>query len=106
MTPTEETVEREVRQLRLMLDRIERFRSGGLAIGQVIGDLEGLQYQLALASDDWRDQFTEAWSLLEIAYAVALDRNEPLPTIADADVAEGLAEMERLARARLAELDA
>lgn len=106
MSAPEEKVERECRQLRLMLDRVAGLRSGDLSIGHAIGDLEGLLYQLELASDGWRDEFTEAWSLLEIAYAVALDRNEPLPTASDGDVAEGLAAIERLAGARLAELDA
>ena len=79
-----------------MLERLRRFRSGELAIGPVVSDLEALHLELQSVDADWRGRFAEAWSDLEIPYAVALDRLEPIPTMADATVAEGLAEIERL----------
>ena len=79
-----------------MLDRLNRFRSGELTIGPVISDLETLHYQLHSVDEDWRGQFRAAWGDLEIPYAVALDRQEPIPTIADQTVAEGVAEIQRL----------
>ena len=97
----EEAIERERRQLRLMLDRLHRFRSGELSIGPVINDLEALLNELQLANEAWRQEFTDAWSALEIPYAVALDRLEPIPTIADATVAEGVDQMDNLARSQL-----
>jgi hypothetical protein len=49
------------------------------------------------------ERFIEAWSDLEIPYAVALDRRVTIPTIADGVVAEGVSELERLvAEARTA----
>lgn len=92
----DDDVAREGRQLDPMLDRLRRFRSGELAIGPVISDLEALQYELHSVDDDWRERFTEGWSDLEIPYAVALDRLDPIPTIADPTVAEGVATIERL----------
>jgi hypothetical protein len=79
-----------------MLDRLARFRSGELGIGQVIGDLEALLCELNSVDDAWVTRFREAWSDLEIPYAVALDRLDPIPTIADPTVAEGVDAIERL----------
>jgi len=96
---------RERRQLELMLDRLARFRSGELVIGSVINDLEALHYELHMVGDAWISSFREAWSDLEIPYAVALDRLEPIPTIADPTVAEGVDEMERLVTEAISALD-
>ncbi len=71
----------------------------------MINDLEALLYELQLAAEPWREEFIEAWSALEIPYAVALDRLKPLPTAQDADVAEGLAQLRSLVSRRLEELD-
>ncbi len=69
--------------MRLMLDRLDRFKAGELSIGPVIGDLDYLLAQLELAEEPWHDQFIESWGELEIPYAVALDRLAPIPTIKD-----------------------
>jgi hypothetical protein len=74
--------EREVRQYRLMRDRLDALRAGSIAIDRAIADLKGLGSALEEASEDWRDRYVEARNGLELAYAVALDRNEPLPTAA------------------------
>lgn len=87
-----------------MLDRLDRFRSGELEIGGVIGDLEGLADQLELVDEGWRDRFSEGWSDLEIPYAVALDRQEPIPTVKDPIVAEGVDTLDHLVRDHLASL--
>jgi hypothetical protein len=95
--------EREWRQLDLMTDRLARFRKGELGIGPVIADLEALLGELQSVDESWTERFVEAWGDLEIPYAVALDRRQPIPTIADDTVAEGVAELERLvAEARAA----
>ncbi len=96
-----ERVERERRQLRLMLDRLHRFRSGELPIGPVINDLEALLGELELVDEAWRGEFIEAWSDLEIPYAVALDRLQPIPDARDATVADGVEALERLVSAQL-----
>jgi hypothetical protein len=83
--------EREARQLALMRDRIASFRAGTSSIGLTIADLEGLVNALTLTPEAWRDRFMEEWSVLEIAYAVALDRRTPLPTAtSDREVREAL----------------
>ncbi len=106
METADERVERELRQLRLMLDRLDRFSRGELGIGPVINDLETLLYQLELVDQEWRGDFVEGWSDLEIPYAVALDRMEPIPTARDTTVAEGVEVLYRLVRDRLTELGA
>jgi hypothetical protein len=109
MRPVEaadEQIERERRQLRLMLDRLDRFSRDELPIGPVINDLEALLYQLELADEAWRGDFVEGWSDLEIPYAVALDRVEPIPTVRDPIVAEGVEVLYRLVRDRMSELGA
>jgi hypothetical protein len=87
-----------------MLDRLTRFRSGELSLGPVVNDLEALLYELDLAEEEWRDQFVEAWSLLEIAYAVALDRLQEIPTVRHPDVAEGLLDLDALVQERIRDL--
>jgi hypothetical protein len=94
---TNEDAEREKRQLVLMRERVATFRSGASSLGQTIADLEGLVNALSLAPEDWRDRVIEQWSVLEIAYAVALDRQTPLPTAAtDYGIREALDSLDRL----------
>ena len=97
----DEANERERRQLDLMLDRLERFRSGDLAIPSVIHDLEALLGQLELVDAAWRDEFVDAWADLEIAYAVALDRHLEIPTAADATVSDAVSTLIGLVRQQL-----
>jgi hypothetical protein len=91
-----EDAERERRQLDLMSDRLARFRSGTLGIGALINDLEALRYELQSVDDAWIDRFIDAWGDLEIPYAVALDRLDPIPTFADSTVKDGVRELEQL----------
>ena len=75
-------------------------------IGPVIGDLKALLRELQSVDEPWRERFADAWSDLEIPFAVALDRSQPIPTITDGTVADGVRELERLveeARAALGE---
>lgn len=82
VTVNDEIIERERRQLQLMLDRLRRFQAGDLSVSHAITDLEALLYQLELVDESWRREFTEAWSDLEIPYAVALDRQTEILTAA------------------------
>ena len=89
--------DREARQLALMRDRIASFRAGTSSIGSTIADLEGLVNALTIAPESWRDRFVEEWSVLEIAYAVALDRGSSLPTASsDTQIREALGAMDGL----------
>lgn len=63
---------REQRQYALMRRRVDDLRRRRGGIGPVIGDLEALLWQLQETPEDWRDRFIEAWSVLEISYAVAV----------------------------------
>jgi hypothetical protein len=72
--------DREQRQNELMQQRIDSFRDGRLPMGPVIADLGGLVDALDETPQECKDSFIEAWNVLEIAYAVGLDRQQPLPT--------------------------
>ncbi len=67
----------------------------------MINDLEALLNELQLVDEDWHQEFVDAWSELEIPFAVALDRLEPIPIIADATVAAGVDQMDKLVRGQL-----
>ena len=102
MSDDGEHVERERRQLVLMLQRIEVFRQNYLSLGRLIADLEGLLAARQRVSEKWIDDFRSAWGDLDIPYAVALDRLAPIP---DAhDPVDGLLERGRLVRPALDEL--
>ena len=77
-----------------MRQRIDRFRHGRLPIGPVTADLRGLVDALDETPQKWKDSFVEERSVLEIAYAVALDRQQPSPTARDHDVAAALDALE------------
>ena len=86
MNDDDEAVDRERRQLLLMLDRLRRFEAGSLFIAKMISDLEGL---------------LEA---LEIPYAVSLDRLEPIPDATDPQIRTAVERMLDLVQGRLLEL--
>ena len=89
--------EREQRQNLLMRERVSGLRSGDVYIGVAIADLEGLLAALEHAPVDWEDRFREEWSVLEIAYAVALDRQQPIPTASsDYQIREALDALDAL----------
>jgi hypothetical protein len=67
----------------LVRQRIDSFRHGRLPIGPVTADLRGLADALDETPQKWKDSFVEERSVLEIAYAVALDRQQPSPTARD-----------------------
>ena len=92
---------REQRQYALMLERLQGFRQGSVPLPRLISDLEGPLCALELAPQDWLDGFRSVWLDLEVAYAVALDRLEPLPTKDDYLVAEPAEELEQLVRQRI-----
>lgn len=58
--------------------------------------LEGLVSTLDETPQEWKDSFIEQWSVLEIAYAVALDRQQLIPTAGDHDIAAALDALELL----------
>jgi hypothetical protein len=98
---SDDAVERERRQLTLMLDRLGRFEEGSASIGTTISDLKALLWELSHVTQSWRDAFLEAWGHLEVPYAVALSHDAPIPTIADPEVAGGVAQLRLLVQESL-----
>lgn len=95
----------EIRQLRLMAERLEQFRQGTVPIARAISDLEGLLWALdGRVPQAWFDSFLEQWGELEVAYAVALDRLTPIPDATEADLRSATDEMMRLVSERQASL--
>ena len=99
-----EALERERRQLQLMIRVISDFRQGTIPISRAINDLEALGSELQLAPPTWHDDFVESWSGLEIAYAVALDRLTPIPDATDPAIADDLHDLQRLVATQLGTL--
>ena len=62
------------RQCRLMLERVEEFDSGKLALRKLISDLEALLWALQEIDKHWTEDFHKQWSILEEVYADALAR--------------------------------
>lgn len=88
--------EREQRQYALMRQRVRDLREGRRDVGVVIGDLEGLLWALEETPEDWRDRFVEAWSELEVSYAVALDAGGSLPSGSDPNIVMALDDLDGL----------
>lgn len=84
-----------------MRQRIVDLRLGRRSVGVVIDDLHALLWRLPEAPEAWRERFLEAWSVLEIDYASALDRGQPLPTAGERDIAAALDDLDRLVAERL-----
>ena len=70
--------ERELRQYRLMDDRLRGFLAGTVRLGDEFSDLEGLLYALEETAEKWRRSFHKAWGTLEVFYALALAHGDPV----------------------------
>jgi hypothetical protein len=75
--------------------------AGAVPLKQLIGDLYGLVCALELTPEEWREEFVTEWGDLEITYAVADDRRQPVPTMADADIADGVRTLRAMVEAKL-----
>jgi hypothetical protein len=98
---TREDDDREKRQFRLMEERVLRFQSGDLNLGQTIADLKGLLAALERTPEAWKAQFGQEWGELEVGYAVALNNEAPIPTASDPVVEQATHKMIQLVRDRL-----
>lgn len=92
---------REQRQLALMVQRLQQFEDGSISLHSLINDLEALLGELQQTPDEWIDAFRGEWSVLEIAYAVADDRREPVPTMADSDIASAVRSLSQMVAERV-----
>lgn len=103
--PDDEPTSYELRQLRLMAERLAQFREGTIPIARAISDLEGLLWALdGRVPQEWFDSFLEQWGELEVAYAVALDRLTPIPDATDAALRNATDQMTRLVLEREADV--
>jgi hypothetical protein len=96
-----EDEERELRQFRLMAERLDGFVAGTVSLKRLIDDLYGLVVALELTPEEWRDEFITEWGDLDIAYAVADDRRQPVPTMADSDVGDAVRTLRAMVGAKL-----
>jgi len=62
-----------LRQLNLMIDRINRYKKELIGLWGLIKDLEGLLNALENYDENWKDEFQSNWIELDVIYAVALD---------------------------------
>ncbi len=64
------------RQLRVMRDLLQQWDSGKTNIANLITNLEALLEALESVDEDWKRAFRRQWGVLEIEYAVTLDRGQ------------------------------
>lgn len=64
------------RQFRQMLWTLENYEKRQITLGSMIARLEGLLGCLEGTEQQWVDEFTHCWGILEEAYAGALYRTE------------------------------
>ncbi len=77
---------RDQHQLELIRARLVGWRSGELALGRLIADLDALWVELGGLSEGWRSAFRIQWGTLEQVYAAALDRESVDALPADLEV--------------------
>lgn len=63
---------------------------------ECIDNLAALVWELDETPEDWRQRYIEAWSGLEVPYAVALAEHRPTPRRDDPEIVEALAELDAL----------
>jgi len=97
--------ERELRQLNLLQERLAGFSTGDLYIAKVVSDLEGLLAELELTPVEWKDRFIHEWSQLEIAYAVSMNDQAPIPDVSDPSLMKATRNMQVLVQERMNALD-
>ena len=68
--------EYDLRQYRLMADRLTGFEKRTINLRRLINDLEALLDVLQASDETWKEVFRSEWAKLEDIYAVTLDRGE------------------------------
>lgn len=85
------------RQIKLMKERISEYRDGKIRVDKLLNDLEALLDCLENVSESWKDDFLEAWGIIEVVYASALYNEKKI--LSDDDMKEiykGLKDIEDL----------
>lgn len=65
--------DRDIRQIRKMLGRIEQFERGDIPLSRLVFDLEALASQLSGISEQWRNAFLSGWGALDEVQAVIVN---------------------------------
>ena len=63
--------DRNARQLRLMLARLDEFERGRCSLERLVADLEGLLNAVENAPPAWRDDFRQISNDFEVSFAMA-----------------------------------
>lgn len=79
-----------------MRQRVEDLRTGKRSLPVTIDNLSALVWELQESPEEWRQRYIEAWSDLEVPYAIALAEDQPIPTRDDPSVIQALAELDAL----------
>ncbi|MBV9470592.1 MAG: hypothetical protein JOZ57_15240 [Abitibacteriaceae bacterium] len=95
--------EYDLRQYQRMADCLNRFRKGDLSLGNLIGDLEALLDVLGTSDENWKTAVKDQWRIMEINYAVALDRNSKLSPEDETQVQDAVEHIEQLLIPKLQE---
>ncbi len=64
----------DIRQLNIMLDKMERFTQGKLDLGYLLEDLEALLQILESIDEEWKTEFRSEWINIEEVYAYHLSQ--------------------------------
>ncbi len=95
----------QMHQFKLMADRLAAFEKGDLALSVLVADLENLFHSLNVNDSDWEAGFWENWGDLEIAYAVALNRQlKQLSTASMQNVQEAVTNLKSLVASKMGAL--
>lgn len=99
MNPEAELDQRHYQRMLAVLDRLDQGHAG---LGHAIGDLAALIESVSELDEAGRNEFRQAWGLLEDVYAVNLDQGAP-PLSADDRrlIARGVSTLRALVRSRL-----
>ncbi|SRR5579883_145734 len=81
------------RQMRRMLDVIERYEHGQTGFVDLVDDLEALILALEHQSDEWRENALSQWGDLEQIRAVNLDRGTDINERQARDIHDALQEL-------------
>lgn len=90
-------------ELEKIIDRLDAFRAERIPIPRLIADLEMLLDEINMDDDEWKSEYFDAWSDLESSYQLALDNQAVPPLMSNPVVADAVATIDGLARAKLAD---
>ncbi len=87
----------DIRQYRLMLDKLDAFGTQKLPLSNLISNLDGLLNALEDTDEQWKNAFLRQWGVLEDVYANSLDKNlQEIPGDQQVLVSKAVAEIRKL----------